>query len=88
MPARPARYGMPAARHPAAPHAAATPPEVAAANTISRSRSPNRNIAAIEPRAHIGQASDFSPISNLQIESKNRPLAVREDAGALPLGML
>ena len=70
MPARPARYGMPAARHPAAPHAAATPPEVAAANTISRSRSPNRNIAAIEPRAHIGQASDFSPISNLQIESK------------------
>lgn len=35
MPARPARYGMPAARHPAAPHAAATPPEVAAANTIS-----------------------------------------------------
>ena len=31
---------------------------------------PNRNIAAIEPRAHIGQASDFSPISNLQIESK------------------
>ena len=23
---------------------------------------PNRNIAATEPRAHIGQASDFSPI--------------------------
>jgi hypothetical protein len=61
---------MPAARHPAAPHAAATPPEVAAANTISRSRSPNRNIAATARRALIGQASDFSPISNLQIESK------------------
>ena len=58
----PPRHGMPAARHPAAPRAAATPPEVAAANTISRSRSPNRNIAATEPRAHIGQASDFSPI--------------------------
>ena len=62
MPARPAQT-----RHAGcAPSRGAArrryPPEVAAANTISRSRSPNRNIAATEPRAHIGQASDFSPI--------------------------